>query len=311
VDEAFEFRPEQAWGLAVNGVFILLLAGAGGLGVWQAANAGVGPVFLIYLAPMILALIIVPLLLYGAYALLTASYKLERDGIRLHWGLRQEEIPMTEVIWVHPDTDLTKPLPAPWLRWPGAVLGTRQIPETRWAEDEEGKPTEVEYLASHSNGLILIGTERRVYAISPARPEDFLIAFQRCTELGSLTPLAPRSAHATLLLNRVWSARPARWLVLTSTLLSVALLAWVSAAIPSRDSIPLGFYPDGRPGDPAPAVRLLLLPVVNAFFVVGDLLAGLFFFRRPNNQHLAYLLWGGGILTPVLFLIAVFFILRV
>jgi hypothetical protein len=81
-------------------------------------------------------------------------------------------------------------------------------------------------------------------------------------------------------------------------------------------------------------VRLLLLPVVNALFVLANLLLGLFFFRRgearsadnlPEEERpklttnplkpgggkvLAYLLWGGGVLTPFLFLAAVYFILR-
>jgi hypothetical protein len=57
-------------------------------------------------------------------------------------------------------------------------------------------------------------------------------------------------------------------------------------------------------------LRLLLLPVINTFFVLADLSMGLFFFRREESQPFSYLLWGSGVLTPLLFLIAVFSILR-
>jgi hypothetical protein len=66
---------------------------------------------------------------------------------------------------------------------------------------------------------------------------------------------------------------------------------------------------DGSPGEPGPAVRLLLLPVLNAIFFIGDALLGLFFFRREDNIPFAYLLWGAGSLTPLLFLAAVAWVL--
>jgi hypothetical protein len=57
-------------------------------------------------------------------------------------------------------------------------------------------------------------------------------------------------------------------------------------------------------------VRLLLLPVINTFFVLVDLFLGFFFFRRKESLPYSYLLWGMGALTPVLFLMAAFFILQ-
>jgi hypothetical protein len=133
--------------------------------------------------------------------------------------------------------------------------------------------------------------------------------------------------------------------------LSLLLLAWVSLIVPSRDQIVLGPFTHG---EPTPAVYLLLLPVLNSFIFLVDLILGLFFFRMEDNRSsqqarsaralsqvdttplaelgpsspgspqpvlrmapsiinakiLAYLLWGSGVLSPLLFLVAVFFILR-
>lgn len=298
--DEYIFLPEQRLGVAFHVVVILLFASAAGLGIIRAANATIGPAFLLYLLPSLLAVIVVPVLAYRAYALLTGSYALEREGLRLRWGLRVEEIPIDSVLWVHPAAELSVHIPLPWLRWPGSVIGICQSPGA-------GK---IEFIASRSGGLVFIGTQTRTFAISPANPQDFLLAFERCTEMGSLTPILPRSVYPSLLVNRVMSIRPARALVLAGLVLSLILLIWVSLIIPGRSTIPLGFDIAGTPGDPTPSVRLLLLPVINTFFFLSDLFLGLFFFRRQETQSLSYILWGSGVLTPLFFLIAIFFIVQ-
>jgi hypothetical protein len=122
--------------------------------------------------------------------------------------------------------------------------------------------------------------------------------------------LEARSIFPTILLRRVWNSRRARFLLLSGAALSLLLLAWVSLAIPAHSQLPLGFLPDASPGEPGPAVRLLLLPVISGLFFLSDTLLGLFFYRREDSHSLAYLLWGAGSVTPLLFLVAVFFILQ-
>jgi len=299
MDEAV-FQPDYRFGQVFHLAAILFFVVLAGLGLWQAAQATIGLIFLLYQVPFLLALGLIPVLVYHYYALQNSRYVLEREGIRLRWGLRVEEIPMTSVIWVHPSSELATPLPLPRLRWPGAVLGNRHLPGVGV----------IEFLASSSRNLVLIGTPERTFAISPADPTSFLHAFERFTEMGSLAPLTPRSIYPAFLLTRVWSALPARALLLSSLVLSLALLVWVSLTVPTRSQIYLGFRPDGTYGDAVPAVRLLLLPVINTFFVLADLFLGLFFFRRDEGLPYSYLLWGMGALTPVLFLMAAFFILQ-
>ncbi|MEW5870450.1 MAG: PH domain-containing protein [Chloroflexota bacterium] len=293
------FRPEQRLGLVFHVVAIAVLAAAAGLGLWQAMGASVGPVFLMYLLPGLMAAAATPLLAYRAYALRTAVYTLEREGIRLRWGLRLEDIPMDAVKWVHRAAELRMALPLPRLRWPGSVVGVQRAAGLG----------EVEFMAGDARQLVLIGTPGRVYAISPANPAAFLNGFQRVTEMGSLSPLPARSLYPTVLLRRVWADRPARALLLGGLALSLLLLIWVSLAIPGRSQVSLRFLPDGMPGELIPSVRLLL-PVLNAIFYLVDVLLGLFFFRRSDSQPLAYLLWGSGALSPVLFLVGTFFILQ-
>jgi PH (Pleckstrin Homology) domain-containing protein len=308
VSSDYVFTPPRSLGLIIQGGLILALAAAAGFGLWQASRATIGPQFLLYLSLSLLVVALIPALVYRFYALRGAAYALERDGIRLRWGLRSEVIPMDAILSVRPWSELTRPLPLPLLRWPGGVLGVRRL----------SSGEEVEYLASRWKDLVLISTRRRIFVISPADSEGFIYTFQRLTELGSLTPLKARSVYPTFLLARVWEARPARILLLSGLALSLVLLGWVSLAVPSREQVYLGFHPANRARDLVPALRLLLLPVLNSMIFLLDFLLGLFFFRReepPAGLHvsgpaLAYLVWSGAAITPLLFLIAVFFILQ-
>jgi hypothetical protein len=60
-------------------------------------------------------------------------------------------------------------------------------------------------------------------------------------------------------------------------------LVWVSVIIPGRAQVSLGGRP-GFPGDAVPAVRLLLLPVINTGIFLVNFFVGLYFFRRLRSS---------------------------
>ena len=287
-------------GLLFHLAVVVLLALIAIGGMERAAQVEGGIPFLAYLFPALAAMAIIPWILYRVYALATASYSIERGGIRLQWGLRVEDIPMNSVRWVHPAANLRLRLPLPWLRWPGSLLGLRRL--------SDGK--QLEFLASHAEGLLVIGTPERWFAISPARPDEFLQAFQHLTELGTFEYLPTRSARPALLLTNFWADLPARLLIVIAFILGLGLFTWVSLAIPGRSRIPFHFGPEGIPSEYAPAVRLMLLPVLNGIVFAVDLLLGMFFYRRSESQVAAYLLWISSIITVLLFFGAVYFILH-
>lgn len=299
MNESLIFFPPHRLGLISQIIGILAAIAVGFLGLRQAAGAQIGVSFLLFLIPILIALVLVPLVSYRAYALWRASYTLQRDGILLKWGLREETISMASINWVRASQELDTKLPLPRLRWPGAVLGVRRLPD--------GTP--IEYLSAQSRQMILVSTTDKVYAISPANPEEFMLAYNRFAELGSLTPLPPHSAFPANLLRQVWLSSPARYLLLSGLLVSLILLILVSLSVPSRAAISLGFNSDGMPSEGSPSVYLLLLPVLNTLFYMAEWLFGLYFFRSDETRTLAYLLWGSGLFTAILFLIAALFIL--
>lgn len=281
-------------------IVILLLVAGSVWGLLQATNAQVGPIFLIYLLPALLAVPLVPTFVYRLYTLQNASYSLERDYIRLQWGWRIETIPTNMILWVRPATDLEVPLQMPRIRWPGSILGSRNLTDGR----------AVEFMASQGNSLILLGTATKAYAISPRDTNGFLQAYGQLIELGSLNPTQAVSIHPSFLFARVWGAIPARLLLLTGAAITIAALIWTIIAIPRHSQISLGFTGSGTPRDPLPAIQLMFLPVFSffAFLVNGTL--GFFFYRNDRNHPWAYLLWSTSVLVGILFLLAIYFILQ-
>jgi hypothetical protein len=306
VIEPQTFHPPRLRGLIFQGMILVLLAAAGFLALWQASNIQINVYILISFLPLLVGFALIPFFLYRIQMLRKSSYILERDGFRLQWGLRLEIIPMNQVLWVRRGEESGLPIPLPLLRWPGSVYGRRL--------SSRGIP--FEFMAATTSNLVLIATPQCIFAISPEDPEAFLGSYQRVMELGSLTPLAPVSTHPSSLLERYWSNRVARVMLLVGTFLSLLLTIWVVLVIPGRSEI---FFRPGLSGTAAvPVARLLLLPFLSSVFFSGDLLLGLFLFRRAENiperraidRALAYLLWGSGVLVPALFTAAVIFILR-
>jgi hypothetical protein len=287
--------------MILHGTTVILLAAVGTAGLWRASLAETGPTFLIYLLGAILAISFTPGLVYRMYALQRARYILARDGISIHWGLRREEIPINQVNWVGSADQNKMALSKPFFRSPGAVLGVQT--------QADGKP--VEFLAARDTNLVMIVTPDRIFAISPANETEFLRTYRRLSEFGSLAPIQSMSDYPTFLLARSWADRPARVLIITSAILALGLILWVSLSIPNHPMTALRLNAGGSPVELVPGIRLLLLPVINTFFFIADLLLGLFFYRRKDTQSLGYLMWASSALTSLLFSGAVYFILRV
>jgi len=281
-----DFYPPRTAGLIFQGGLILIL---GGSGVFFFYRATQDPAGINFLLDMLIALVLfapLPLLAYRLYALLNGSYILRREGLMIRWGLRREDIPLDSIEWMRPANEVGFRLPLPWLRWPGALVGRRTVPELGM----------VEYLGSDLHHMILVATTSRVFAISPEDTKGFMAAFQRVNELGSLTTIEAQSVYPRVFIGRVWEDPLARGLIGGSFLVGLILLTGAAIAVPGLDVIQWI-----EPGSTAPGERLLLLPVLNGLIWLFNLAVGTFLFRRGGDQRIAaYLLWGTSALTGVL-----------
>jgi hypothetical protein len=294
-----EFPPTRQRGLIIHSLLAFVLSAISFFALWLTFQTQVGLLFTVYLLVFIVSAIPVPTLAYRVYALTRANYLLDRNTLRLVWGLRMEDIPVTDVEWIRPVKGLLAPISLPWFRLPGGILGVTRSPDI-------GK---VEFLASDTGNLILVATARQIYAISPENPAAFSSAFQKTIEMGSLQTAHSLSQYPSFIVARAWDSLLVRYLWVAGAFMNIGLLVWVTVLIPSLARVPLGFESNGAPLEPVPGAQLILLPLLSAFLFVLGLITGLFFFRKEELRVLALTVWASGAISALFFLIAVFFII--
>jgi hypothetical protein len=225
------YPPPRQRGLTLLSLAVVILAAAASALGWLASTEPIGPLLMLYILLATLVFAPLPLLAYRLYSLQRGNYNLDREKLTLTWGLRVEQIPVSDIEWVRPLTALAGRLPLPVLHLPGSLVGVRRHPELG----------PVEFLASGEQTLLLVATAKRIFAISPQDPAAFLEALQRTIEMGSLSPAAPQSVYPSFVVAQAWDDRLARYLWLAGVLLNIGLLAWVGLLAPTLDQVPLGF----------------------------------------------------------------------
>lgn len=298
IDEKM-YTPPRAQGMLFNLGMSLVLGLVSLALLFLATDTTLGAGFLLYLLAALVVALPVPVLVYRAFSLWRSSYKIERNGLRVKWGFREAAIPINAIEYVELAEDLLFPLELPGVRWPGAVVGAKQ----------QEKLGQVEFLASQSKNLVMIGTASRVFVISPGNARDFVRTYREMTELGSLDPFEPYSHQPQFFLADIWQIPETRTLLTITLLLSMALFGLVGWAIPNLSDISLGYDSLKEPLPPVSPGQLFLLPILNILMVTASYVLSLFFFREHKKHKMVTVLWVGNVITALLFLTAVLFIL--
>lgn len=292
------FPPPKRRGLIVNSVILLVLTVILVFGVINLSSLEVGPVFLVALLVSLAAFAPIPFFIYRLYSLWRADYHLDRDSLAIHWGLRLEDIPLNDIEWIRPAEDLTNPLTMPPLPLPGGLLGMRRHPDLGV----------VEFLASDRKKLLLVATAKRVFVISPDNPAGLAQTFARATEMGSLAPTEAKSVYPSFVVTQAWESGVARYLWLSALFLNIGLFIWASLIIPSTPNVALGPEFIGGGPESVPSSQLIIFPVASLLLALIGWIAGLYFYRWERERVLAFIVWGSGTLTSLLFLLAVLFV---
>ena len=294
------FSPPRGRGLLVNLGLIAALAMFGLALLVLASQTSLGPGFLGYLLGALVVTSPIPVLANYAYSLIRSHYEIQRDGIRLKWGFREADLPITEITFVELAEDLVFTLEFPPRKWPGAIRGTVQ----------QEKLGTVEFLASQKNDLVMIGTPERVFVISPGDAKTFVRTYRKMIELGSLSPIPAYSATPSFFLLDIWRNPNLRSLLVLTSILSIALFGLVAWAVPTLPEVSLGFNTVGDPLPPVSPGQLFLLPALNIIFVIASYVLSVFYFRQKKGQQMVAILWSSNALTALVFLAAVLIILR-
>jgi len=295
MSDSLVFYPQKKTGLVLQYALALILAGGVGFLLFLAFQQAGGGFLVLYLFGALILFGLLGLVAYRIYALSNASYTLERNGLSLRWGLRREDIPLTELEWIHPVDDLVTPLKKPPLSMPGAYLGIVEHPDL-------GK---VEFIASSAPSFVVIESFQQVFVLSPENPDEFMRAFTHALEMGSITPIEAYSSEPAEFIQNVFQDRYARVMLVLSLVFTLALVVSATLLIPTRSTVSLGINAAGVALDPVPSIQLLILPLLGSFSFVMNLAVGLYFYRHDSQRPISYVLWAAAVLTPLLLIIAI------
>ena len=293
-----KFPPPKQRGLLLHGIILFVLIVIVTIGFIQLTSADVGPAFLIWLLVSLVAFAPIPFFSYRIFALYRAEYEIDRDSLSINWGLRVEDIPLSDIEWIRPADDLTNPLNLPALPLPGALLGMRRHADLG----------AVEFIASDAKKLLLVATAKRVFVISPDNPAGLAQTFARATEMGSLAPTEAKSVYPSFIVSQAWESGMARYLWLSALFLNIGLFVWASLIIPSTPQVALAMQATGNALETIPSSQLIIFPVASLLLAVAGWIAGLYFYRWDRERVLAFIVWGSSTFTSLLFLLAVLFI---
>lgn len=292
MQEGYDFFPKRKNGVLFHlGVLIGMLS-LSVWGIWKvlhpAPSTNIFPIILL----VFLAFAVAVLFAYRLYTLLTVVYRLEREGIRLRWGLRREDLPMEHILGVERPKTLGMRFPLPPIRWPGSVLGVRK--DTVYGE--------IDFLATNTRDLVFIVTERKAYAISPHKVEDFIQVFQHFAEMGTLTSLEAVSTPPAQVLAQIWKDKIARILVCVMLLFSLLFLGWVEWRFALSPDVEMGFQTPAMSGEMVYSRSWRLLPWLNILFQVVNFFTSLVVMWSKKSIVYAYLVWSIGLISMALFI---------
>ena len=288
------FTPRRTLGFILGLLILALLVTAIALSIAQLGQGLISPLSLVWIGLLLLALPLALMVINRLYGLVTARYRVDRDGFYVRWGMSYEQIHLDLISEVGParETDVAsegdprRPRIGIW--WPGCRVG-------------RSKGGELDFFTTTKPFLVVRATTGRALAISPPDAESFQAAILSATRMGSLEAIPEQSVRADFLVARVWKDRLARSLILAGLVIPLLLLGALVITAPSLpELVPFGFGPTGQPTPLAPPGRLLLLPMIAGLIWIADLVLGAWFFGNDSDHPVAYALWGMAIVAGAL-----------
>jgi hypothetical protein len=294
-----EFPPARKRGLIIHSVLLAIAFAFMIFSLFQIITGEIGIFLTLYIFLLILSGVFIPIFGYRIYGLAKANYFLDRNFLQINWGMRKEKIPVSDIEWVKHISAFPGGVRMPVLRLPGGILG----------DLVDANLGRVEYLAADEENMILVGTARKVFAVSPEDTTHFMQAFNRIFEMGSLEIGQGNSQYVSLVIVNAWSSPINRFVWILNLLLNIGFFLWVSLLAPGFRTISLGYNPLNNTYNMVPGQQLILLPTVSIATSIAAFILGLVFYQSAHHKVLAQVVWVTNIANTLFFLASLIFIL--
>ncbi|MFC2031697.1 PH domain-containing protein, partial [Chloroflexota bacterium] len=258
--------------------------------------------FLTFLLGMIVvfSLPVLAVLVYQTVSGLTLRYRLNRNGITIHWGGNALIIPIRAIERVVSGHEIANDITRRrGVRWPGHQWGEGAVPGIGRTQFLASRPLMDQLL------LVMPG---QAIGISPRDADGFVDAFASRQKLGPNRLLTQELRSASWLSWSLWNDRVARTLLIAAAVINLCLFGYICARFPNLDpQLPLHFNILGQADRIGVKIELFSLPIIGLIILVTNLVLGLFIYGRERAG--SYLLWGAAATVQVLLWLAAFSIL--
>jgi hypothetical protein len=230
---------------------------------------------------LLLILAIFSLAFYGAIVTLKLGYKINRNGLIIHWGPTNYIIPIETITAIVPGKT-TAPATFSGLTLAGLRFGR--------GKTAEYGPVQYHTTAELSESLLVV-TPSQTYAISPLHPDRFIRAWSMRQSLGPTQHWSPHIEYEWPLNTFFFTDTLVRWLLGVALLICLALFGYLSSIFPDLPTnLPIHFDALGQADRIANKSALLLLPLAGILIIGLNTLFGSFVYQQEKTA--AYLLWG-------------------
>jgi len=274
------FRPVPTMGGVLGFVvFLMLVAGIGGGFTYALAEASATVRAMLMIPFFIFAL----LGFYIVLAFFTIKYSASSESLDLQWGIWKRRIAWSEIQAIERVKGLPKIWPVFGANWPGYCAGAFSI---------SGLGVMTIFGTEIEDNLIVIRSEKGVFAITPAQISSFLEIVQKKTKLFI------QNLDLDDMPEAVMQPVPSEdniYLALAG-LNFVSLLGFIAYLVAFFPGAVSAAKSQGIPGPPRELVLLAVISLVLFFVNIGS--------ARKIYQNMAagsYMLWGIGIFITLFF----------
>jgi hypothetical protein len=243
--------------------------------------------------------ILLSVLGYLLYGLLTLRYLIGRDGLVISWARRQETIPLTAIESIVPVADLGDRIKARGLCWPGHCVGRGQ--------GDRGQEVWF-YSTGRRAEELLISTPALSYVISPSNSTGLLAALRARRRLGPAGELSQTRTERGLVGLEIWRDWTALGLAAAGAIANVGLFAYIALRFPSWPELVPLLSEAGQVTLIGSKEELFELPVLGLTVLIANTVLG--FVVHRWERLATYLLGSIALLVQILCWMAVISVSR-
>lgn len=274
-----EWKPRRLLGIGIGIGVILALVVLDGLILRTLRSLPISFTFFVMALTLALSVLLVALIGYLVYGLLTLKYMMGRDGVFILWARRQETIPLAAIEAVVRLAEAGDSIARPRLCLPSHCLGR--------GRDSRGREV-LFYSTGNRADELLITTALCSYVISPDNPTRFLAAVRARRRLGPTRSLEQTRTEGGLADLPIWRDRIALGLATAAVLANISLFAYIAFRFPSLAEIVPLLSESGQVRLLGAKQELFELPVLGLVVLLGNTVLGFALHRweRPVTYAL-------------------------